>query len=239
MAAPDSLAENLAAVKDRIAAAARRAGRDTAEITLIAVSKTHPVPWVEAAAGLGLGDFGENRVEEAAPKIAAVRAQVRWHMVGHVQSRKAADVIGAGFVLVHSVDSARLAGRLSRSAQENGVTQPVLLECNVSGEASKSGFAAGGPAEWGALAGEIEKIAGLPGIRIEGLMTMAPIAAVPDQARPYFARLRAARDYLRTRASAPAWSQLSMGMSDDFEAGILEGATLVRIGRAIFGERAA
>lgn len=238
----DSLPANISKVKDRIAAAAQKAGRDPSEIKLVAVTKTKPVEVVRAAAEVGLRDFGENRIEEAAPKIAAVgREDVHWHMIGHVQSRKALPVARAGFALVHSVDSLKLAGRLSRVAAGAGRVQPILLECNVSGEAAKEGFAAwGGPARWEALLPEWEEIVALPGVRVHGLMTMAPVVSQGEAARPVFQRLRELRDYLRAHLlfAGGDWRELSMGMTDDFEAAIAEGATLVRIGRAIFGERA-
>ncbi len=233
------LTENIARVRERIAKAAAQAGRRPEEVTLVAVSKTHPPERVEAAAAAGLRDFGENRVEEAGPKIAAVQTPgLCWHMIGHIQSRKAGDVIQAGFELVHSVDSAKLAERLSRLAAQAGKIQPVLLECNVSGEESKAGFAAHNPALWGKRLPEFEALLGLPGIRVLGLMTMAPVVPDPEAARPVFSRLRKLRDYLRINLPQGAWQELSMGMTDDFEVAIAEGATQVRIGRAIFGERA-
>ncbi len=236
----ENLEEAIARVGDHIAQAARRAGRDPAKITLVAVSKTHPAEVVQAAAGLGLRCFGENRIEEAAPKMAAVQAPgVSWHMIGHIQSRKANEVVGAGFALVHSVDSLALAERLSRLASGAGRVQPVLLECNVSGEASKEGFAAHEPAAWEKLLPSFEAVLRLPGVRVEGLMTMAPIGPAPEAARPFFCRLRELRDYLRINLPQNQWRELSMGMTDDYPAAIAEGATLVRIGRAIFGERAA
>ena len=233
------LADNLARVRDRLAAAAVQAGRSPETVTLVAVSKTHPVEVVAAAAACGLTQFGENRVEEAVPKMQALAGQptLAWHMVGHIQSRKARDVAAAGFALVHSVDSLRLAQRLAQAAAEAGRAQAVLLECNVSGEASKAGFPADDPARWDALLPDLEAIAVLPGLRVRGLMTMAPIVTGAKQARPYFARLHALSQYLALRVPAADWSALSMGMTDDFEAAIAEGATLVRIGRALFGER--
>ncbi|MGQ0603240.1 MAG: YggS family pyridoxal phosphate-dependent enzyme [Anaerolineales bacterium] len=234
-----SLAQNLANIQSRIRTAAGRAGRDPAEVTLIAVSKTHPAETVAAAVSLGLTDFGENRVEEAAAKIQHLTSlSVKWHMIGHVQSRKARDVVNAGFTLVHSVDSRKLAERLSRFAAEAGRVQPILLECNVSGEASKSGFAAFDPATWPALLNAFGVIVALPGVRVRGLMTMAPLGADHDSARPCFRRLRELRDAARAAIPTAEWAELSMGMTDDFEGAIAEGATLVRVGRAIFGERA-
>jgi PLP dependent protein len=237
------LNDRIAAVQARIAVAARRAGRDPAEITLVAVSKLHPAEMVVAAYRAGLRVFGENRVEEAAPKAAAVAALldnlpsivnrpssvVEWHMIGHLQSRKAEDVLPwAG--MVHSVDSVKLAGRLSRVCQATERELSFLLEVNVAGEASKYGLT---PAE---LPDAVEAIAALPGLRLCGLMTMAPIVPDPEEARPVFVALRRLRDDLARRFPALDWRHLSMGMTDDFEVAIEEGATMVRIGRAIFGE---
>lgn len=233
-----TLAAAAAEIRERIAAAARQAGRDPADVTLVAVSKTQPAELVRAAAEAGLADFGENRVEEAVPKMRAVaRAGLRWHMIGHVQSRKAPDVIAADFSLIHSVDSLKLAERLSRFAAAAGRTQPVLLECNVSGEAAKSGFAGADPAGWAALLETFGALLALPGVQVRGLMTMAPFGTDHVTARPVFARLRALRDAARARWPRAEWGALSMGMTDDFEGAIAEGATLVRVGRAIFGER--
>jgi pyridoxal phosphate enzyme (YggS family) len=233
------LSANISRVRERIAVAAQRAGRDPAEITLVAVTKTFPALVVEASARAGLTDFGENRIEEALPKMAEViRPGLHWHMIGHVQSRKAQAVAGAGFALVHSVDTLRLAERLSRFAQAMGRVQPILLECNVSGETAKTGFAAHDPPRWEDLLADAGNIRALPGVRVQGLMTLAPIVAAPEAARPYFQRLRELRDYFRAHLPGSDWRVLSMGMTDDFEAAIVEGATIVRIGRAIFGERA-
>jgi pyridoxal phosphate enzyme (YggS family) len=227
-------------VQERIAAAARRAGRDPAEVTLVAVTKTHPPEVIEAAYLAGLRHFGENRVEEAAPKIQAVAAWLAaqkpdadspiWHMVGHVQSRKAEEAAGP-YALIHSVDSVKLARRLDRFASEKGRRLPILLEVNVSGEASKYGFR---PTE---VADALTEIATLSSLQVQGLMTMAPIVSDPEMARPVFRALRALRDDLACRFPQMDWRHLSMGMTDDFEVAIEEGATLVRIGRAIFGER--
>lgn len=234
-----SLAENVAGVQARISAAALHAGRDPAEVTLVAVSKTQPPEHVSAAADCGLRLFGENRLEEALPKMQALRGrpEITWHMIGHIQSRKARAGALAGFGLVHSVDSLKLAQRLARAAEADGRRLDVLLECNVSGEASKTGLMADDPAGWDNLLPELEPLTALPGLDVRGLMTMAPIVTWPGEARPYFARLRELRDFLSARLPAVHWRELSMGMTDDFEAAIAEGATLVRIGRAIFGER--
>jgi pyridoxal phosphate enzyme (YggS family) len=230
------LAERIAEVQLRIAEAAARVGRDPDEVELIAVSKAQNATTVVAGYVAGLHLFGENRVEEAAPKAQAVAALLArqpspaWHMVGHLQSRKAADALPWAS-MVHSVESDRLARRLSRLCVEQDQVLPVLLEVNVSGEDSKYGVR---PAALGELA---ELVGGLPGLRLEGLMTVAPVAADPETVRPVFAGLRTLRDDLAERYPQLDLHHLSMGMTDDFEVAIEEGATLVRIGRAIFGER--
>ncbi len=236
------LSARIAAIQERIAAAAGRAGRTPGEVTLVAVSKTQPPEAVAAAYAAGLRVFGENRVEEAGPKVAAVAKLLApsqppaWHMIGHVQSRKAEAVLPWA-ARVHSVDSEKLARRLSKAVLDIGYsdistkTLPILLEINVSGEASKDGVT---PEQAPAL---VEMIQALPGLRIEGLMTVAPIAVDPEDVRPVFAALRHLRDDLARRFPTVDWRHLSMGMTDDFEVAIEEGATMVRVGRAIFGER--
>jgi hypothetical protein len=218
-----------------MAVAARRAGRDESAVTLIAVSKTQPVAALLAAYELGVRHFGENRVEEASTKLPVFRQSISdpavvFHMIGHLQSRKAGDAV-ALFDWVQSVDSVKVAQRLSRFTTK---PLPILLEVNVSGEESKYGFDGARRSE---LRSAVEAIAQLPNLQLEGLMTMAPIVDDPEQARPVFRALRKLRDELQTRYPALPWPQLSMGMTDDFEVAIEEGATLVRIGRAIFGER--
>ena len=221
---------NLQTVRERIAAAARRVGRNPAEITLVAVSKTRPVKVIRAAYELGLRDFGENRIEEAETKFGFLPDDIRWHMVGHVQSRKAARAV-TPYVLVHSVDRMKLARRLDRFAGEAGRTLPILLEVNVSGEASKYGLHPAG------VEPAVEAMRGFEHLRIQGLMTMAPIVPDPEEARPVFVALRALRQRLVQHFADLDWRHLSMGMTDDFEVAVEEGATIVRIGRAIFGER--
>jgi pyridoxal phosphate enzyme (YggS family) len=245
------VAHHLERVRERIAAAALGAGRDPADVTLVAVTKTRSAEAVVAAYRAGVFHVGENRVEEAAPKIPAVRAaiagpQPTWHMVGHVQSRKARDVV-AHFDYVHSVDRLKIAQRLSRFAGEAGQVLPVLLECNLSGEEAKFGFDLQGwerdEARRGTFFATVEHILALPGLSVQGLMTMAPLVADPETVRPVFASLRALLDALRERfpprghVSGHDWRHLSMGMTDDFEVAIEEGATMVRVGRAIFGPR--
>lgn len=231
----NSLRDNLARVRERIAGAAMRAGRDESAITLIAVSKTHPLEALLAAYESGVRHFGENRVEEASTKLPAFRQSlgdpaVVFHMIGHLQSRKAGDA-AALFDRVHSVDSVKLAQRLSRFTMK---PLPILLEVNVSGEESKYGFDGARRSE---LFSAVEAIFQLPNLQLDGLMTMAPIVDDPEQARPVFRALRELRDEIEARYPGLKWPHLSMGMTDDFEVAIEEGATLVRIGRAIFGER--
>lgn len=240
---------NLRDVQRRIAKAAGRAGRDPAEITLVAVTKMFTVAHIQAAYELGVRHFGENRVREAEEKIPIVNQWVEekhtlspltWHMVGHLQSRKAKDAIQL-FDIIHSVDTLKLAKRLDRLCRREDRIMPILLEANVSGEESKYGFAlerwAEDEKQRGRFFAIVEEILALPQVEVQGLMTMAPIVADPEEARPYFRRLRRLRDALAERFPGEYWRHVSMGMTDDFEVAIEEGATIVRIGRAIFGER--
>lgn len=227
----EQLAENIAEVRACIAQAAEKAGRNPAEITLVAVSKTKPVELVQMAYNLGVSDFGENRVQEALPKIAQCHPPgLRWHLIGHLQSNKASKVSGA-FAYVHSVDSLHLAQTLNRHAEEQGQALPILLQVNVAGEASKEGMT---PAETPELA---RQIATLPALHIVGLMTIAPLANDSEEVRPVFRTLRLLRDRLRHEVSTSDWAHLSMGMTNDYPIAIEEGATIVRVGRAIFGQR--
>lgn len=233
---PD-MAERIHSVLGRIRASAERARRDPSGIRLIAVSKGQPVAAVEKAWAAGLREFGENYLEEALPKIQVLDPSVTWHMIGHVQGRKAKGVV-ENFRYLHSVDSVALARRLSRFTAELGRTIPVLLECNLSGEATKYGWPASGPSDWDSLWPAWREILALPGLSVAGLMTMAPYSANPEQSRPIFSGLRRLRDRARESLPGPDWTELSMGMSDDFEQAVEEGATMVRIGRALFGPRA-
>jgi len=237
----------LAEVQHQIALACAQAGRDPQDVTLVAVSKTHPAKAVLDALHAGQMDFGENRPEEALGKIAAVADAMgpderapRWHMIGHVQSRKARNVVQR-FTLVHSVDTLKLAQKLSHLCEERDCRQDILLEINISGEESKSGFAAAGWAQAAtvreSLWSDIQSMLALPGLRVRGLMTMAPIVEDPEQTRPVFAGLRHLCEALREDFPQSDWPELSMGMTDDYPVAIAEGATLVRIGRAIFGRR--
>ena len=224
----ERLAANIAYVRSNIAEAAQRSGRSPGEITLVAVSKTVPVELVKIAYNLGVTDFGENRVQEALPKIAEFHPQgMRWHMIGHLQSNKAGKVAGA-FDSVQSVDSLHLAQALN---QHTGKRLPVLLQVNVSGEESKEGM----PLDDAPMLAR--QIAALAAIEVQGLMTIAPLVENPEDVRPAFRSLRNLRERLQDELPQCSWQHLSMGMSDDYRVAIEEGATIVRIGRAIFGER--
>ncbi len=233
------ISDRLLAVRQRMAEAAVRSGRDPANITLVAVSKTHSAERVRAAAAAGQLLFGENRIEEARPKMQALASigGLEWHMIGHVQGRKAPEMVGAGFGLVHSVDSLKLAQRVGQLALQAGRSQLVLLEINVSGEANKAGFRAERREYWPGLLPSLRQAAETPGLIVRGLMTMAPQVPEPTLARPYFDRLRALLDFLGPHVAFGPAPVLSMGMTDDFEVAIEAGATMVRIGRAIFGQR--
>lgn len=228
--------ERHAAVMDRMTRAAARSGRAAPTARVVAVTKAQPLEVVAAAIEAGLTRLGENYVEEALEKIAAFGPTLEWHMIGHVQRRKAREV-ASHFALVHSLDSLALAQRLDRMAGEHGQRLAVLLECNVSGEASKFGFAAHSPGERAGLVPAVHEILHLPHLALQGLMTVAPIGPSPEAARPVFAGLRGLRDWLCAELGQPVWPELSMGMSDDFEVAVEEGATLVRIGRALLGPR--
>ena len=228
------LPSHLSAVRQRMGAAAQRAGRAPSEITLVAVSKTKPISAIQVAYAAGQRDFGENRLEELHEKAAQAHTlgltELRWHVIGSIQSRKTAQAVGP-FALIHAVDRLKIAQHLSRDAMAVGHVLSVLLEVNISGESSKHGFEAE----------EVVQLApallALPGLRIQGLMTLAPLTDNPETTRPVFRALRELRDRLAAKHSAEPWTQLSMGMTNDFEVAIEEGATLVRIGSAIFGER--
>jgi len=225
----DSIAAKIDLVKGRIAEAAARGGRDPREVELVAISKTHPAEAVREAVDAGQMLFGENRVQEALVKIPALPDRVRWHLIGPLQSNKVRKAL-PHFELFHAVDSAELARDIDRIAGELGLFPRVLLEVNVSGEGSKHGFSEEG------LERDIEKLLSLPRLQVEGLMTMAPLASDAESTRPFFAGLRDLRDRLALRTGIPL-ATLSMGMSGDFEVAVEEGATLVRVGSAIFGSR--
>lgn len=230
-----SIAENIAQVRERIAAAVRRAGRSSDEITLMGVSKTFPAESIRKAYAAGLRVFGENRVQEFAGKADALRdlRDAEWHLIGHLQTNKAAKATEV-FDAVDSVDSVRMAEKLNGFAESAGKTLSVLIEINVGGETAKSGVAPNSD--------ELEQIL-LNGprwgnLKIQGLMTVPPFTEDPEGSRPYFRQLREIRDRIAARRlPAVSMDALSMGMSHDFEVAIEEGATCVRVGTAIFGMR--
>ncbi len=228
------IALRLAEVRERISEACRRAGRDAGEVGIVAVTKSFPAEVVRAAVAAGLRDIGENRVQEARDKrvLLGNLAGVRWHLVGHLQKNKAGLALTL-FDRIHSVDDPELARVLERRAAILRRTVPIFLEVNVGEEATKFGF----PPHEEVLFRAVEEILPMPHLRLEGLMTVAPIAPDPEQVRPIFARLRDLREKLRERFPEAPWTHLSMGMSDDYVVAVEEGATLVRLGRALFGER--
>jgi len=226
---PMDLAANLAAVEQRIQSACARAGRNPASVTLLPVTKSHPPETVRAAAELGLSVFGENRVQEAKAKIPLCPGRLRWHMIGHLQSNKCRDAVQL-FAMVQSVDSLALAQEINKWADKQARTLPILLEVNIAGEASKSGY----PPE--RLLAELPQINALPRLEVSGLMTVPPWTPDPENVRPVFRRLRELKQRGEEILGAPL-PHLSMGMTGDYEVAIEEGATIVRLGTALFGER--
>ena len=223
------LKANLDSIRARMAAACARASRPTESVSLLPVSKGQSPEIVCAAVELGLNAFGENRVQEAKSKIPLCPSRLRWHMIGHLQTNKCRETVRL-FELVHSVDSMHIAAELNRCADLAAKTVAILLEVNVSGEASKFGYA---PTQ---LLTELVELNRFRRLEIRGLMTMAPWASDPEKARPIFRRLAALRSECNNILEAPL-PELSMGMSGDFEVAIEEGATIVRVGTALFGER--
>ena len=224
-----SIAENLERVREQIAQAAAKAGREVDEIELVAISKTHEAAKVRDAIEAGQTLFGESRVQEARVKIPELPSSLRWHFVGHLQKNKIRHALPL-FELIHSVDSLPLAEDINRIAEEEGLHPRVLLEVNVAGEGSKFGFA---PEK---LKAEMESLLALPRLSILGLMCIPPIAEEAEASRKYFVALREVRDRLQTEFHVDL-AQLSMGMTQDYAVAVEEGATLVRVGTAIFGER--
>ncbi len=232
-----SIRERYLHTLDQIADTAVRCGRKPEEIRLVVVSKSQPLEVVRAAVAAGISTFGENYADEATEKILSLKGTgVEWHMIGHVQSRKAEAVV-SNFAMLHSMDSVRLAGRLERFCIEFDRVLPVLLECNVSGEESKFGFPAWEKRYWPDLEHEIEQILAFQHLQVCGLMTMPPVFDDPEQTRPYFLHLRRLQEFLQNQFPKTQWKELSMGTSLDFMAAIQEGATFVRIGQAILGPR--
>lgn len=224
-----SFADNLNSIQQRIRAACARAGRDAASVTLLAVSKTHSPETIREAVECGQLLFGENKIQEAKTKIPLCPGKARWQFIGHLQSNKVRDAVEL-FELIQGVDSLNLAKEISKRAEQAARTMPILLEVNVAGEASKFGYA---PEQ---LLAELNELNALPRLEIHGLMAIPPFTPVPEKARPYFQRLRELKQKCERLLGAPL-PQLSMGMSGDFEVAVEEGATMVRIGTALFGGR--
>lgn len=222
MSRADEIRVNVDEVERRIAAACARAGRAREDVRLVAVSKTFPATDVEHAIAAGMTDIGENKVQEARDKKPAVASAARWHLIGHLQSNKAKDAV-RWFDVIQAIDSLDLARKVARAAEAMGKRQEVLLQVNIGREPQKSG------AEPGDVAALVRDVAALPSLHLSGLMAIPP-AGEPEESRPYFRELRVLRDDLGMR-------ELSMGMTDDFEVAIEEGATIIRVGRAIFGSR--
>src|SRR5215831_6560508 len=234
MNAPIDLRERLEEVQHRIIASAERHNRAPEEITLVVVSKTHPIETLKAALTIGVKDLGENRVQEAEPKILELGRNVaRWHLIGHLQANKARRAVKL-FDLIHSVDSVELASRLDRlCGEEDRSNLEILIQVDLGGEETKSGVSESGLKE---VANAVRNCTRM---RLTGLMTLPPFLSDPDEVRPYFKRLRELRDELRKQGYfGEEPGDLSMGMTHDFEVAIAEGATMLRIGTAIFGERA-
>ena len=229
-----SIADRLADVRSRLDAAARSAGRDPSSVRLVAVSKTFPLDLVRQAYDAGQRDFGENRVQDALQKIqSSTDLQVHWHLLGHLQTNKARRAASA-FATIHSIDSVELLQKLDAAAVEAGTAPELLVQVDLAGEATKSGVP---PTEVPRL---LDAAATLRAARVVGLMTLPPIPETPEDARPWFRRLRDLRDgWLASGVPAPLLRELSMGMSGDFEVAVQEGATMVRVGTAIFGRRRA
>ena len=225
------LKDNLNEVRARVTAACLRSGRDPREVTLIAVSKTKPVPMLEEVYAQGVRDFGENRPQEMRDKAAELPADIRWHMIGRLQTNKVKYVVPRA-VLIQSVDSLHLAEAIDKEAAKAGVTANILIEVNIAGEASKGGIA---PEETEGFAREL---AALPNLKVNGLMTIAPIVENGEENRAYFRQMRELLVDIRDKNIDNIFMRsLSMGMTGDFETAIEEGATLVRVGTGIFGGR--
>jgi PLP dependent protein len=227
-----SISDRLTEVRGRIGAAARLGGREPASVRLVAVSKTFPVELIREAYTAGQRDFGENRVQEGLQKMAtSADLEIRWHLLGHLQTNKARRA-GPAFATIHSVDSVELLHKLDAAADESGRTPELLIQVDLAGESTKHGLP---PDEVPRL---MEAAVACRAARVVGLMTLPPIPETPEDARPYFRRLRDLRDeWLTSGVPAQMLRELSMGMSGDFEVAVQEGATMVRVGTAIFGSR--
>jgi hypothetical protein len=225
----ETIRRNLSGLEARISAACTRGGRTRESVTLVGVSKTFPASLIDDAVACGVSDIGENRVQELRDKQSTVASRPRWHLIGHIQSNKAklaaqiADVI-------HTVDSPALAKRLANAAADAGRSLEVLIQVNVGGEEQKSGVSPDAAEDL------VLRSASLAALRVRGLMTIPPVGS-PEETRPYFIQLRELRDRIVHSTGGDIFTELSMGMSDDFEVAIEEGATMIRVGRALFGGR--
>jgi pyridoxal phosphate enzyme (YggS family) len=233
-----SIRENYFKTLNQIADAAHKSKRNPNEVRLVVVTKSRPLEVVQAAIEAGVQILGENYPEEGVMKIQSLSGQsgVEWHMIGHVQSRKAR-LVADHFALLHSLDSLKLAQRLNRFAAEHDHILPVLLEFNVGSEESKFGWNASDTSQWEAFIPEIASLLDLPNLRVHGLMTMPPLGTEPEDSRRFFQRLRQLRDHLGVQFPKMDWRELSMGTSADYSVAVEEGATLVRVGTAIVGAR--
>lgn len=227
---PSAIRANWERLRARVGAAAARRGRNPREVTIVAVSKTFPAAAVQEAYDDGLRIFGENRVQEALDKQPMLPADSEWHLIGHLQTNKARQAVGR-FALIHSVDSVHLARELDKQAAKRNLRQPVLVQVNVADEETKSGFEPHDVVDAAVAIGQLAHL------EVRGFMTIGPLVANPEEARPVFAELRRLRDRTWERCPELALRELSMGMTGDFEVAIEEGATLIRVGRALFGER--
>src|SRR5688572_1876136 len=233
-----SIQERYLVTLERIASAAKRAGREPGSVKLVVVTKSQPVEVAQAAIEAGVRILGENYPEEGVTKIQFLRdfSAVEWHMIGHVQSRKAS-LVAQNFSFLHSLDSLKLAIRLDRFCGEAGRTLPTLLEFNVGEEETKSGWSASNESTWPELLDDVSAILALPHLQVRGLMTMPPIGTAAEFSRPFFHKLSRLQKFLASQFPQADLSELSMGTSTDYEVAVEEGATLVRVGTAIVGPR--
>lgn len=231
-AEPDPIARNVSTVLEHIRRAAERAGRRPETIRLIAATKSVPIERIRVGLSAGLTDLGESRLQDALPKIERIgRGQATWHFIGRLQTRKVKTVVGL-FAMIHSVDSVELAFEINRRAEEAGIHQPVLLEVNIGGETSKGGLSPS------SLEQVLPEMNAMPSLAVRGLMTIPPVGTSPETARPYFRQLRElAQSLAKPELKRIRMDELSMGMSGDYEVAVEEGATFVRVGTAIFGQR--
>ena len=234
----DQIKRNFDLVQTRIAQAAERSNRDPGDVKLVAVTKLMPVETIEAGIAAGLRCFGENYPGQAVEKIASIKStkEVEWHMIGHIQSRKT-DTVCRYFNMVHSLDRMKIARYLDRYAGEASRIMPVLIEVNLSGEASKYGWEASDERLWPELVPDFQEIASMKNIVLQGLMSMPPLFEDPERTRPIYRRLKRLQQFFREKIPGAEWGDLSIGTSFDFEIAVEEGATMVRIGTEIFGER--